>query len=94
VIGTPLGFLGATWAATRVGAASLPDGVTWRMVLGLGGVAGIGFTISLFIAELAFADPVQTEMAALAILVASIVSGIFGYLMFWQAADAPEPSPR
>ena len=94
VIGKPLGFLAATWAATRAGAASLPDGVTWRMVLGIGGVAGIGFTISLFIAELAFADPVQTEMAALAILVASIVSGIFGYIMFWKAADPPARAPR
>ena len=86
VIGKPLGFLAATWAATRVGAASLPEGVNWRMVLGIGGVAGIGFTISLFIAELAFTDPVQTELAALAILVASVVSGVFGYVMFWKAA--------
>jgi Na+:H+ antiporter, NhaA family len=86
VIGKPLGFLAANWAATRVGAASLPEGVNWRMVLGIGGVAGIGFTISLFIAELAFTDPVQTELAALAILVASVVSGVFGYVMFWKAA--------
>ena len=86
VVGKPLGFLSATWIATRLGAATLPDGVDWRMVLGIGGVAGIGFTISLFIAELAFADPVQTEQAALAILVASVVSGVFGYLIFWKAA--------
>lgn len=46
------------------------------MVLGIGGVAGIGFTISLFIAELAFTDPVQTELAALAILVAGRVGRV------------------
>lgn len=95
VIGKPLGFLGATWLATRLGRAELPDGVTWRMVLGIGGVAGIGFTISLFIAELAFADAAQTEQAALGILVASVLSGVFGYLMFWSASSGDttaEPS--
>ncbi|MCP3734760.1 Na+/H+ antiporter NhaA [Sphingomonas sp. RP10(2022)] len=90
VIGKPVGFLGATWLATRLGSATLPEGVTWRMVLGIGGVAGIGFTISLFITELAFTDPTQTELASLAILCASLVSGVFGYLMFWHAARVAE----
>lgn len=85
-LGKPIGFLTATWVATRLGAARLPDGVTWRMVLGIGGVAGIGFTISLFIAELAFTDAIQVEMAALAVLAASLLSGLFGYLMLWSAA--------
>ncbi|MEH3099133.1 Na+/H+ antiporter NhaA [Sphingomonas adhaesiva] len=86
-LGKPIGFLAATWIATRLGAARLPDGVTWRMVLGIGGVAGIGFTISLFIAELAFADATQVEMAALSVLAASLLSGLFGYLMLWGAAS-------
>ncbi|MEH3048357.1 Na+/H+ antiporter NhaA [Sphingomonas adhaesiva] len=86
-LGKPIGFLGATWLATRLGAARLPDGVTWRMVLGIGGVAGIGFTISLFIAELAFSEATQVEMAALSVLVASLISGLFGYLMLWGAAS-------
>ena len=86
IVGKPLGFLGATWLATRLGAATLPEGIGWRMVLGIGGVAGIGFTISLFIAELAFTDPVLTEQAALAILFASIVSGVLGYAIFWKVA--------
>ena len=92
-IGKPIGFLGATWIATRLGAARLPDGVTWRMVLGIGGVAGIGFTISLFIAELAFNDATQIEMAALSVLAASLLSGAFGYLTLWSAA-AQEEAPR
>ena len=91
VIGKPLGFIAATWLATRLGRATLPDGVTWPMVLGIGGVAGIGFTISLFIADLAFTDVAQTEQAALGILVASILSGLFGYFIFWRAA-APKAS--
>jgi NhaA family Na+:H+ antiporter len=86
VVGKPLGFLGATWAATRLRIATLPHGVTWPMVLGIGGVAGIGFTISLFIAELAFSEKAQTEQAALGIFVASVVSALFGYAMFWLAA--------
>ena len=93
VIGKPLGFLAATWGATRVLGAQLPEGVTWRMVLGIGGVAGIGFTISLFITELAFADPAQTEVASLAILAASLIAGVFGYAMFWFAARSAERVP-
>jgi len=89
-IGKPVGFLGATWLAARFGRAELPEGVGWRMVLGIGAVAGIGFTISLFIAELAFADPVATEQASLAILAASLVSGLFGYAIFWKVAAPAE----
>ncbi|VXD02229.1 Na+/H+ antiporter NhaA [Sphingomonas sp. 8AM] len=92
VIGKPVGFFAATWAAAAVGAARLPDGVTWRMIVGIGGVAGIGFTISLFIAELAFAGGAGTEIAALGILVASLVAGLFGYLILWSAASHGTPS--
>jgi NhaA family Na+:H+ antiporter len=91
-LGKPIGFLVATWAATRLGQARLPDGVTWRMVLGIGAVAGIGFTISLFIAELAFAGAELTEMAALAVLAASLISGLFGYGVLWRAAATSEPT--
>ena len=87
VVGKPVGFLLATWLATVIGPARLPEGVTWRMILGVGGVAGIGFTISLFIAELAFGGSEGTEMAALAVLVASLISGVFGYAVLWSAAS-------
>lgn len=90
VIGKPVGFVGATWLATRFGGATLPEGVAWPMVLGIGAVAGIGFTIALFIADLAFAAPEQVEQAALGILVASAVSGLFGYIMF-RTATARTP---
>ncbi len=92
VIGKPLGFFAAAWAAAALAGARLPEGVTWRMIVGIGGVAGIGFTISLFIAELAFAGSEGTEMAALAILAASLISGMFGYAVLWSAA-APAPAP-
>ncbi|SFP87265.1 Na+/H+ antiporter NhaA [Sphingomonas rubra] len=95
-LGKPIGFLAATWLATRVGAARLPEGVNWRMVLGIGGLAGIGFTLSLFIAELAFVDEGEIELAAVAILAASLVAGLFGYLVLWSAAapvGSDEASP-
>jgi len=88
-VGKPIGFLAATWLATRLGVAQLPDRVTWRMVLGLGGVAGVGFTISLFIAELALNEPAEVEVAAFGILVASILSGLFGFLVLHSAAAPP-----
>lgn len=88
-LGKPIGFLGATWLATKLGAARLPEGVTWRMVLGIGGLAGIGFTLSLFIADLAFTEPGETELAGLAILAASLLAGLFGYLVLWSAAEKP-----
>ncbi|MEG8039190.1 Na+/H+ antiporter NhaA [Sphingomonas sp. LR60] len=86
VIGKPVGFFAATRMAAAVGIGKLPEGVTWRMIVGVGGVAGIGFTISLFIAELAFAGAERTEVAALAILTASLIAGLFGYVMLWSAA--------
>lgn len=88
VLGKPTGFFLATWLAAATGLAKLPKGVTWRMIVGIGGVAGIGFTISLFIAELAFAGGEGTEIAALAILMASLIAGLFGFLTFWSAASS------
>ncbi len=85
-LGKPLGFLLATWLAVTTGAAQRPDGVTWRMVLGVGALSGIGFTISLFIANLAFPDTQRTEMASLAILGASVVSAVIGYVILRSAA--------
>jgi len=85
-LGKPLGFLLATWLAVTTGAAQRPDAVTWRMVLGVGALSGIGFTISLFIANLAFPDTQRTEMASLAILGASVVSAVIGYVILRSAA--------
>ncbi len=85
-LGKPLGFLLATWLAVKLRLAELPDAVSWRMVLGIGALSGIGFTISLFIANLAFPDVERTEMASLAVLAASIVSAGFGYIALrWSA---------
>ena len=84
-LGKPLGFVAATWIAVKLRVAVLPDAVTWRMVLGVGALSGIGFTISLFIANLAFPDALRTEMASLAVLAASLVSALIGYAVLRRA---------
>jgi Na+:H+ antiporter, NhaA family len=79
VIGKPLGIVGATWLVARFTRARLAPGVTWGDVLGVGLVGGIGFTVSLLVAELAFGPgSPHDEHAVLAILVASLVAALAG----------------
>jgi NhaA family Na+:H+ antiporter len=83
VIGKPLGIYLATWLARRTRMGTLPDGVGTRSVVGLGATAGIGFTVALFIADLAFEDqPLLLGQAKIAILVASVIAGVAGWLIF------------
>jgi Na+:H+ antiporter, NhaA family len=74
-----------------LGIAPLPPGTTWRHVIGLGMVAGIGFTVALFVTGLAFADPAAADSAKIGILGASLVAGLAGYLWL-RAAPAVEPT--
>lgn len=90
VVGKPLGFLGFTWAASAIGLARRPDRVTWRMVAGVGALAGIGFTISLFIAGLAFGDGEMREAASLGVLIASILAAAIGYAIL-RSCTGPRP---
>lgn len=79
LVGKLLGIFGATWLAVKLGLAALPDGVRWSHVAGLSLLAGIGFTVSLFISDLAFVDPDMVNTAKLAILMASALAGVLGY---------------
>jgi NhaA family Na+:H+ antiporter len=85
VIGKPLGLLGASALAVWLGAAIKPDEYSWRQLAGAGALAGIGFTMSLFIASQAF--PVATDFAAakIAVFTASIVSALIGVALLWNA---------
>jgi NhaA family Na+:H+ antiporter len=96
LIGKPIGFLGGSWLGVRAGLATLPDRLTWQMVTAIGIVAGLGFTISIFVAELAFpGSGPQSEEARLAILCASSLAGVAGYLAFhWAAAQSDEAEPE
>jgi len=81
VIGKPVGILTGAWLAVRVGWAEKPDAYNWRQVLGAGSLAGIGFTMSLFIAGAAFANQTDFAAAKLAIFAASILAGVVGTLI-------------
>lgn len=81
VVGKPLGLAGASWLAVRSGLADLPDGIDWRMMLGACILGGIGFTMSIFIASLAFPDVARLEAAKLAILIASLIAGVAGIML-------------
>jgi len=78
VIGKPVGIFTLTWLAVRLGLVRLPAGMGWGDVLGLGMIAGIGFTVSLFIAELAFGGEARLESAKIGILSASLIAGGVG----------------
>jgi Na+:H+ antiporter, NhaA family len=81
VLGKFIGVGGAVWLAVRLRLSELPEGVTWRHVGGMAAVAGIGFTVSLFIAGLAFDDPAVQDEAKLGVLVASTIAAIAGTLV-------------
>jgi Na+:H+ antiporter, NhaA family len=78
VIGKPIGITLAAWLAVRTRVASLPTGVTWSHIHGAGWLGGIGFTMSLFIASLAFTDEALLTMAKLGILTASLFAAVIG----------------
>lgn len=85
VIGKPAGIAGFSWLAVRSGVASLPSGVNWRMLTGAGILGGIGFTMALFIAGLAFQDPALLDHAKVGVLAASAVTGVVGWLWLKSA---------
>lgn len=88
VLGKPLGITLASWLAVRAGAAALPAGATWGAVRGVSWLGGIGFTMSLFIAGLAFEPGPLLNAAKLGILGASLIAGITGWLLLRRAGRA------
>ena len=85
VVGKTLGIAGAAWLAARAGIATLPEGASWSMMVGIAAVAGIGFTVSLFVAELAFeAGPLQ-DASKIGVLAASTIAAVFGGIALRRA---------
>ncbi len=80
-IGKPVGIFLMSWLSVKLKVAQLPEETNWTHVLGLGLLGGIGFTMSIFIALLSFRQPELQAEAKFAILVASVLSGISGYLL-------------
>ena len=97
VIGKPLGITLATWLGTKARVGRLPEGLDWRHVVGLGAVAGIGFTVALFVDDLSFIGPTFDD-AVMGILAGSLLSGIIGAVILGTgraarraAEEAPAP---
>jgi NhaA family Na+:H+ antiporter len=79
VIGKQTGVLAMTWLTVRLGFASLPKGTTWLQIYGIACLAGIGFTMSLFIGSLSYADPALMNEVRLGVLAGSTISAIIGF---------------
>jgi NhaA family Na+:H+ antiporter len=85
VIGKPLGFMLASALAVRTGLAQKPDAYSWRQLAGAGALAGIGFTMSLFISGQAFPAAGDFAAAKIAVFTASIASALIGVAVLWNA---------
>ncbi|MBN8668337.1 MAG: Na+/H+ antiporter NhaA [Chitinophagales bacterium] len=83
VLGKPIGVLGFSWLAVKIRLATLPLGVNWSKILVAGIIAGIGFTMSIFITLLAFSNPDLVVSSKMAILLSSIVAALLGWLVLY-----------
>ena len=94
VAGKCAGLVGGAFLAVRLGLAERPRGVTWLQMAGLGGIAGIGFTISLFVTALAFEDPAAIAAAKVGILAGSLLSAAVGIALILMAHRRRAPASR
>ena len=81
VIGKPFGIILTSWIVVKLKWADLPEGINWKQIAGLGSVAGIGFTMSIFISALSFTEGNTLMISKLAILAGSIISAIVGMMV-------------
>jgi NhaA family Na+:H+ antiporter len=90
VIGKPLGLMSASVLAVRLGIAVKPDAYSWRQLAGAGALAGIGFTMSLFIAGQAFPMSADFAAAKIAVFAASVLSAAIGMALLWTTASVAD----
>lgn len=91
LIGKPVGVFGFAFVAQKMGIGVLPEGATWRHVFGAAWLSGIGFTMALFIANLAFEDAANLDAAKLGVLGASVVAGVVGLLILSTGKGSAAP---
>lgn len=92
VLGKLIGISGLVWLALKTGIATLPHGLNMKHIIGASLLGGIGFTMSIFIAELGFANnPEALLMAKTGILIASVIAGVVGYIWLYQVSKAKLP---
>mgnify|MGYP002629137541 CR=1 FL=1 len=90
-IGKQLGIMSFSWISVRSGLCRLPDGITWRQTYGVACLAGIGFTMSLFIGTLAFDSHEQLNAVRLGVLMASVLSASLGVVVLRRTLVRPAP---
>jgi NhaA family Na+:H+ antiporter len=90
VVGKLVGVFGMAWLGTVVGLCRKPDELTWAYIAGVAMLAGIGFTMSLFIGSLAFEDAQSTNLVRIGVITGSLMAGVMGY--FWLNAFLPATS--
>jgi len=89
VIGKPVGIFLTLYVAKKVRIGEYPEGANNRDIAATASAAGIGFTVAIFIAQLAFKDATQADIAVLAVIAASIVSGLMSWVLFLSAKKKP-----
>ena len=89
LVGKVTGITAFSWVSAKLGLAELPKGSTWPQIMGAGLLAGIGFTMSLFITALAFEKEAVSDLAKMGILFASLVAGILGYIVIKRSGPKP-----
>ena len=87
MVGKLVGVTGAAWLAVRLGIGDLPEGVGWGQMVGIAAMAGIGFTVSLFVAGLAFTTPGAEDAAKIGVLAASVVASVVGVSVLLAASS-------
>jgi NhaA family Na+:H+ antiporter len=93
VVGKTIGISGATLLAVRLKVGRLPQDVTTRHVIGAGALGGIGFTVSLFVTELAYGDAAFADQARLGVIVGSITAALVGSAICLSDRRATRTSP-
>ena len=93
LLGKVVGITGAVLLSTKLGVASMPAGVTMRQIVGMAAIAGIGFTVSLFISGLAFESAEMVSEAKIGILVASVLAAVGGSVSLLSALPPGSPAP-
>ena len=88
-LGKQIGVFLATWIGVKSGIAQLPGNVTWRHVYGVACLTGVGFTMSLFIGSLAFGAADEMNAVRLGVVLGSVLSGLFGYVLLKSADPKP-----
>lgn len=87
VVGKPIGVAVGTWVALRTGLGRVPDTLRWGQLLGGSALSGIGFTVALFVTELALTDELLIAEAKIGILTGSVLAALSGWLVFRLAGE-------